>query len=515
MTGAEEHPGGPGEEAAWHRLDGRTLVVTAIYLIGWVLAAGGTTAFFLLRGGVSTTVVLTFVGGPALLIVVGGVLVDLVNWRYEFHRVTDQRIEKKFDFVFRTHKSVARDRVRSVDVNANVIYRMLGVARVKVGTGQQDSFGEVVISFDPVDRTVAEQMRRELLRKSPEDTEQDDAAPLARFRWAWLRYAPLSIATPILGASAFGAVMQAAEWFSAEAAVISWVGDLFDGVPLIVMIAALAGIGMVVGSIGALALWIELWWSYRLTRESGTLLVRRGLVTSRSLTLEERRLRGIELVEPIGARLSGGARLDAVATGLALRADDQRSDPRTLLPTAPRALAHRVAAAILREPVNPTEAVQLTGHPPVARRRRLGWAVAAVAGFSGLLALLGALLTDVLVELAWISAVLLLPVGIGLALDAYRNLGHGITGGYLVARRGTIRRSTVALLRDGVVGWQVTSSPMQRRVGLVTLTATTAANHGAYRIPDIGQAQGLAFADTAVPGLLGQFLESDDDDEVT
>ncbi|MFB6392910.1 hypothetical protein [Polymorphospora lycopeni] len=27
--------------------------------------------------------------------------------------------------------------------------------------------------------------------------------------------------------------------------------------------------------------------------------------------------------------------------------------------------------------------------------------------------------------------------------------------------------------------------------------------------------RGLAFADTAVPGLLGQFLESDDDDEVT
>ncbi|MEV0394260.1 hypothetical protein [Polymorphospora rubra] len=56
---------------------------------------------------------------------------------------------------------------------------------------------------------------------------------------------------------------------------------------------------------------------------------------------------------------------------------------------------------------------------------------------------------------------------------------------------------------------------MQRRVGLVTLTATTAANHGAYRIPDIGLAQGLAFADAAVPGLLGQFLESDEDDELT
>jgi len=39
------------------------------------------------------------------------------------------------------------------------------------------------------------------------------------------------------------------------------------------------------------------------------------------------------------------------------------------------------------------------------------------------------------------------------------------------------------------------------------LTATIAANKGAYHIYDLGEAQGLTFANEAVPGLLAPFLE--------
>ncbi|BCB79265.1 hypothetical protein Pflav_056750 [Phytohabitans flavus] len=266
-------------------------------------------------------------------------------------------------------------------------------------------------------------------------------------------------------------------------------------------------IGLVLGVIGSLGLWVELWWGFRLTRQSGNLLVRRGLLTRRSLTLEERRLRGIEVVEPLGARLADGARLDAVASGFTVSIDEQRNDPRTLLPVVPKELAHRVAAEILREPMTPTEAAILTPHPPAARRRRLVWAVGAAVGVALVLAVLGLLLVEALLHLAWISAVVLIPAAVWMGLDAYRALGHGIAGEYLVARQGSVRRSTVALRRDGVIGWVVTSSPMQRRAGLVTLTATTAANHGGYKIPDAGEAQALTLADRAVPDLISPFLD--------
>ena len=54
-------------------------------------------------------------------------------------------------------------------------------------------------------------------------------------------------------------------------------------------------------------------------------------------------------------------------------------------------------------------------------------------------------------------------------------------------------------------------SVFQRRAGVLTLTATTAAGAGAYAVLDAGASEGLAFASDAVPGLLEPFLVRDED----
>ena len=46
----------------------------------------------------------------------------------------------------------------------------------------------------------------------------------------------------------------------------------------------------------------------------------------------------------------------------------------------------------------------------------------------------------------------------------------------------------------------------QRRAGLATLVATTAAGHQAYAALDIPEELAVALADAAVPGLLTPFL---------
>jgi len=115
----------------------------------------------------------------------------------------------------------------------------------------------------------------------------------------------------------------------------------------------------------------------------------------------------------------------------------------------------------------------------------------------------------VLLHLAWITALVAGPVAVALARDAYRSLGHGLHGDYLVARSGSVRRSTVALQRRGIIGWTVRQSVFQRRVDLATVLATTAAGAGAYAIRDVAVGTGLDAADAAVPGLLIPFLEAD------
>ncbi|WP_103348061.1 PH domain-containing protein [Amycolatopsis sp. CA-128772] len=469
--------------SAWRRLDRRTLGVTAVLLAGLAVSAGtpvavGTRSWWLV---------------PAAALLVGaGVLAEYVRWRHTRFRCTSERLEIEFRFAVHTRKSLLRDRIRTVDLTAGPLHRAFGVAALSIGTGQQER-----ITLSPLARADAEALRSELLHRLPEPSTQD--GPLATLDPRWIRYAPVSFVAPTLGLAAFGTLFKVADWFGAGGGLLRWLRNLFGDLPLAAGIVLLLVLATVAGVAGAVGLFAEMWAHYRLDREpGGTLRVRRGLLTTRSTTVEERRLRGIELVEPLGARLAGAARVDAIATGMPR--DDDKTEAKTLVPAAPRAVAYDVAAKVLGERVEPAG---LVPHPVAARGRRLRWALATVLVPVLVLLLLGVLLTDVLLVLGAVLAVVALPVAVLLARDAYRSLGHGTSGRYLLLRAGTVRRSTAVLKRDGIIGWTVRQSVFQRRRGLATFTATTAA--GAYAIRDADAAEGLAFAAGAVPGVLAQF----------
>ncbi|MEU3399227.1 PH domain-containing protein [Streptomyces filamentosus] len=495
-----------GPEGEWRRLDPRTLLVTAAVLCG-VAAGAGVPVAAGLSGGRPLWQAVGWVLAGAALLVACGTAADWIRCRRTRYLIGPERIDLHTGLLLLKHRSLARDRIRSVDLTANPLQRLLGLTKVRIGTGESTGGGESTLELELVTRAEGERLRRELLARpaaSGADPAHDGA--LAVLDPRWIRYAPVSFVAPALGGAAAGAVMQVSEWFGAQAEVIDWIGDRFETVSLPWMIADLVLLATLAGAVGALGLWVEMWWNFRLEREpGGTLRVRRGLLTSRSVTLEERRLRGVERVEPLGVRLFGAARLDAVATGLTEDDDEKHTDLKALLPAAPRAVADRVAAEVLGETASPTSA-PLAAHPRAARGRRLRWALAAVLLPAAVLAVLGALLTPVLLYVAAGWTAVLVPPAVALALDAYRSLGHALSGGHLVTRSGTVRRSTVALRRTGIIGWTVKQSYFQRRAGLLTLTATTAAGEGAYDVPDAGEAQGLDLADRAVPGLLAPFL---------
>ena len=147
--------------------------------------------------------------------------------------------------------------------------------------------------------------------------------------------------------------------------------------------------------------------------------------------------------------------------------------------------------------------VTLISHGSAARRRRLTRALvpaliivatAGVAIFAGASGWLAA------------PAVLLVPVAAVLAVDRYRSLGHALAGSALVTRQGSLDRRLDVLQCDGIIGWNVRESFFQRRAGLATLTATTAAGRQRYAVPDVPLADALSLGNHAVPGLLGEFL---------
>jgi putative membrane protein len=101
-----------------------------------------------------------------------------------------------------------------------------------------------------------------------------------------------------------------------------------------------------------------------------------------------------------------------------------------------------------------------------------------------------------------VAALVLLPAAVLLAIDRYCGLGHAVTLRHVVTRTGGLRRRTVALQRDGVIGWTFRQSVFQRRAGVVTAEVVTAAGRGGYPVLDAGTTDAVTFADEATPGLL-------------
>jgi putative membrane protein len=259
----------------------------------------------------------------------------------------------------------------------------------------------------------------------------------------------------------------------------------------VVVVALLSTIGYVIAFGG-----------FRLSRHrEGTLHVKRGLITTRSITIDESRIRGVEISETLLLRLARGARLSAVTTGLrAGRAAE--SGGSLLLPPAPLAEAQRVAADVIGSPTPATAA--LTGHGRRAAMRRYTRAVGVATAV--VVVLLALWLVGAVPVWTWQAALVLLPVAALLAADRARNLGHALTGRFLVVSQGSVVRRRQVLATDGVIGLVLRESFFQRRAGLATLTVTTAAGQQYYEALDMPLPQAVELADVTLPGHLTPFL---------
>jgi putative membrane protein len=511
----------------WRRLDKRMLAVTPLSGAIRLLPVA---AVLLLTGQGDAVGRLWVPLGIALVLVLAGV----VRWRTTQYRITTDRVELHTGWLRRQRRSVPRDRIRTVDLTAKLVHRMFGLSVVQVGAAAGSSPESSGLALDAVSKAEADRLRRELLDRSaavapehpvaspaherastsesmsqrlrlaPAERQRGRATELARLRWSWLRFAPLTFSSIAGIGAVFAAVYNLFDDLGVDPRDVPAVDDAADRLamaPIWLGVAVVGGVLLVAAVVGALLLFAERWYAYRLTREAtaegGALRVRRGLLTRRSLSVSEQRLRGAEVVEPLLLRAGRGAQTRALATGLSRDAQGG-----ALQPPAPRAEAHRVASVALREQPAQATLAPLIRHPRAALRRRLTRALLPAAAVVVIAFAIGSV-----VPVPWLgpTSLVLLPVALLLAIDRYRNLGHQLTARYLVTRQGSVQRRTVALQRAGVIGWTFRQSMFQRRAGLVDVEAVTAAGAGGYPVPDVAASDGVLLADATTPGLLTRF----------
>ncbi|WP_280233263.1 PH domain-containing protein [Nocardia cyriacigeorgica] len=618
-----EHPGthtdhpDPDSDQPWLRLDKRMLLVHPVdQVIRFIPVLLGT----LILGTSSGNHVWS------VLPVVAIVGYALTRWFTTTYRIGPTHIELRTGLFQRKKLSVPRSRIRSVDIEADLLHRILGLAVLAIGTGQHAESGEK-FELNALDAAVVPALRVELLahtRAPHVAADEPEGAPeaagdrsgttldngsrrernreIGHWRPAWVKYAPLSltgfaIVAPIVG---IGFQYGLGEVVFRSDAVHSVEGRG-------VLLLTLLGFGLLISvvlvmSIAACAHYLATYFGLRVTDNGTTLHLRYGLFTTRQITLDLARFRGATVNEPLLLRLAGGASLEAIMTG---------QNPRQkILPQAPRAavdatLAHLLSPHTAKYPngvsrataaatpsrsngvtaaggsVNGTEfgtiaadsgsdtsagtdsgagtatdsgtiaasagagaitgpeatagtsargtssgtirvpdgsvptavgaapgRVDLIMHGPAARRRRYTHAMwpAPVAAAPLLLMVLAG---QEFSPWWWLLPVALVPITAALAEDRYRGLGHAVLPAtatsptWLITRSGSLDRDRDCLEAPGIIGWTVRQTFWQRRSGLATVTAATAAGKKRYHVIDLPLDQAWALIDAVTPGRLG------------
>ncbi len=319
-------------DAEWQRLDPRMLLVHPIrelvrFLPVMILFVLGSTA----AGGERWQLI-----GVAFPIALG-----LLRYLTTSFRISGGRIELQRGLLNRHVLSTPVDRVRTVDLTSSLIHRALGLTKVRIGTGTASTSDEDLIDLDglPLDR--ARELREELLHTTHTADPDDPAAPEVAPERDVLTFDPCLGAVRPAHRQRRGHRRRRAR--CAEPAAL--VGRLLraarrcddvdlPGLPLAVLVPLGVLAVLVVISLLSIGGYLVTNYNFRLTRPRGatTWHLTRGLFTTRETTLDDERVAGVNLSEPVGLRLARGARLSAIVTGL----DRSQQGSSALVPPAPR-----------------------------------------------------------------------------------------------------------------------------------------------------------------------------------
>lgn len=475
------------EGPPWLRLDARMLLVHPIDELRKFLVPLAAAAVFGASQGSGP-----LVGLVAVVVPVG---LGVVRYLTTSYRITEGRVELRRGLLSRQRLSTPIDRVRTVDLTASLVHRIVGLTTVRIGTGGAGN-DDADLTLDGLTDAQGRALRTLLLadqRPPAEDaTVEPGHPPVTRFEPGWLRFAPFTGA----GLAILGGIAAAGNQVLTELDPrVDLAAEDLTGRATLVIAGGLVVLAALV--LGAIVLgYLVTNWGFTLCRDADTWQVSRGLLTTRETSIDVNRLAGVAVAEPLGLRLARGARLSAIVTGLGTG----RSGSQVLVPPAPSDVVRSAGDAVLGtdEPLR----AALTPHGSAAVRRR--W-VRALLPASGLAAVPALLVAAGLPPWVLVASALALLVGCALAADRVRSLGHAVVAGHFVARSGSLLRRREALAVGHVIGWTFRDTWFQRRAGLTTLAATTAGGSGRVQALDVPSTEAVAVASAVSPELVGPF----------
>lgn len=399
--------------------------------------------------------------GVVVLVVAVSTLWELARYRRIDYELTADTFDLRSGVLSRREREIPFHRIQNVDIQQNVVQRLLDIAEVRLETA---GGGSTEAQLRYVSRETAAHLQDELSRRKrgtePDATVEEDGELLFRLSdtehlvlgavSADFRYlGALSVLLPILAPQLAG--------------VVGTEGDLLLLFGPAVALLILVGFWVLSG-----VLQILRYYGFELTRRGDELRYERGLLQRYSGTVPLSKVQSLTLRENVFARTLGYASIVIQTAGYAPGQDGSQVE--SAVP-----IAKRERAVALAQKVEPFGDVDFVRPPTRARTRYVARYAIGLVVLTGLF-WLGQQATGYLP--LWylpLAALVLVPVAAHLK---WKHRGYYADEDYVVTRNGFWRRQITVVPSDRVQTVFSSQSVFQRRRHLGTVTIDTAGGGG-------------------------------------
>lgn len=440
---------------------------------------------------------------PMLLLAAGLVAWRWLVWLRTSYEIGDEGLVVRSGIVWRNIQVVPPQRVQQVEVRRQLRHRATGLAVVRVGLAGGGT--EAQVELDALSEQDAEALAGTLerWRARHRDTHRPGAVPSPSTD-AW----PPPTRPPLLrlttGQLVVGGLTSRSLWlapFVALAAVVQFVNDsqfavdstetarsvVSESSPAL-LLGALLLVGLVVAAAGMVVSHHGL----VVQEVDDDLVVRRGLLDQRTVTIPRDRVQYVVLAAHVVRRRLRLASFDVRTADLG--GGGGAGESSTSIPIGDRDDLESLIPELIRDVVFP----DTHRHPPAAVRRSIVRRTLRLVPVAVVIGLLVA---------GWVGALAGAVAGAAIAVPVGWSEGRRLKSGWndtaIVTERGVVgwQRTVVPVRRVQSIG--VTQNPFQRRLGLVTVRLDVAGSVGGIELLDV------ATTDAArITELLGTPLRS-------
>lgn len=403
---------------------------------------------------------LTGLGLIVFVLLIWGIL----SWMFYTYRIEEDELRIEYGIFVKKKLYIPRHRIQVIDVTAGPIQRLFGLVSLKVQTaGESKPEGEI----SAVTREVAEQVREELMPEetteplaeaidSPSSVQKNNILSSRRISRGHLLIAASTSGSFGVVLSILGTIFAQADHVFSESEVEAFVEQAAQSGTQVLIYAAI--IMVILAWLLALLGTLIRFAGFTINKKKDELVIQRGLFERKTMTIPYKRIQAVRIVEGILRQPFGYATLYVESAGYG----DEGGQSTVLFP-----LIHRSKISEFIEEMVPEyyDSPELLKPPPRAITRYMIKTALPVLIIAGILTLAA--------TQGYYALFLALPALLW-GILRFRDARIGTTDNTLLMRFRRLARTTAIIKKYRIQSADSTSSFIQRRRDLISVSTTIA-----------------------------------------